>query len=186
MLNLVLKLLLILTIFLVCLVYLSFTTNVGVGEYQKWYVAEEQQIESDDIKIQFAGVSTLLISDDSAQILTDGFFSQFPMYQMLFGEIEPQKENIQWAMNKMGITELDAILVVHSHFDHAIDAPQVANITGASVYGSESTANISRGWGLPESQIKFIQDGQQLRFGRFTITPILSNHFEFPDPEMKK
>lgn len=61
----------------------------------------------------------------------------------------------------MGITELDDILMVHSHLDHAMDAPEVANIIGASVYGSESTTNISRRWGLSENQIKLIQDGQQ-------------------------
>lgn len=176
----------ILGIIVVTLVGIVFHSHVGIGEYEKWYHGVDRLPASSDIKIQFAGVSTLLISDDSTHILTDGFFSRFSTYDMLFGKIEPQVEDIHWALDKMEVEELDAVLVVHSHFDHAMDAPEVARLTNSTIYGSESTANIARGWNLPDSQISIIQDGVPLHFGKFKVTPILSNHFEFPDPEMKE
>ncbi len=182
----ILAILLILVFLAGAVILYMFTTNVGIGEYDKWYEGVQANSDEGGVKVQFAGVSTLLISDDSTQILTDGFFSRFSTYKMLFGEIEPQKDDIRWAVDKMGIDKLDGILVVHSHFDHAMDAPEIALLTQATMYGSESTANIGRGWDLPENQIRVIQDGVPLQFGKFKVTPILSNHFEFPDPAMKE
>ena len=178
--------LLILLVLGIIALFFAFNTHVGIGEYEKWYEGIDTTPSVGTIKVQFAGVSTLLISDDSTHILTDGFFSRFSTQDMLFGKIEPQTADIQWAVDKMDITQLDAILVVHSHFDHAMDAPEVAKLTGATMYGSESTANIGRGWNLPENQIKVFQSGVPLYFGQFKVTPILSNHFEFPDPEIKE
>ena len=67
-----------------------------------------------------------------------------------------------------------------------MDAPEVAKLTGATMYGSESTANIGRGWNLAEEQIALYQNNQPIQIGKFKVTPILSNHYEFPDPEMRK
>jgi L-ascorbate metabolism protein UlaG (beta-lactamase superfamily) len=52
--------------------------------------------------------------------------------------------------------------------------------------GSESTANIGRGWGLPESQIQVLVDRQPVQLGKFVITPVESRHFEFPDPAIRE
>jgi len=168
------------------LFYYSLNTPIGIGEYKKWYEGIDTNPSPTDIKIQFVGVSTLVISDDSTTIMTDGFFSRFPDWDMIFGEIEPQKADIKWAVDKLAMDKLDAILVVHSHFDHAMDAPEVAKLTGAPMYGSESTANIGRGWNLPENQIKVFQDRQAMQFGKFKVTPILSNHYVFADPALKE
>ena len=59
----------------------------------------------EDIKIQFVGVNTLVISDDSTTIITDGFFSRFTSWDMLFGKIEPQKADIQWAVDAIEVLE---------------------------------------------------------------------------------
>ena len=178
----------VLVLLLVGVVFVGFVfhSHVGIGDYEKWYEGVNTSPDEETIKIQFAGVSTMLITDDSTSILTDGFFSRFSTYDMLFGKIEPQVDDISWAIDKMGIDQLDGVLVVHSHFDHAMDAPEVAKLTNTTIYGSESTANIGRGWNLPESQISVIEDGKPIQLGKFKVTPILSNHFEFPDPEMKE
>ncbi|MBT8218985.1 MAG: hypothetical protein KJP00_04140, partial [Bacteroidia bacterium] len=41
-------------------------------------------------------------------------------------------------------------------------------------------------WDLPESQISIFQDQQPISIGHFIVTPILSNHYEFPDPELRE
>ncbi len=61
-----------------------------------------------------------------------------------------------------------------------MDAPEVARRTGAMLVGSESTANIGRGWDLPEEQIVVPREGEALSFGKFTLTMIKSKHFAFP------
>lgn len=67
-----------------------------------------------------------------------------------------------------------------------MDAPEVARRTGALLIGSESTANIGRGWGLAEERIRVVGDRERIRLGRFLVTPIVSSHFEFPDPRMRE
>ena len=77
---------------------------------------------------------------------------------------------------------------VHSHFDHAMDAPEVAKRTGAILLGSESTANIGRGWGLAEERIRVVRDGyaEWRGFGDFTLMVLATRHFEFPDPAVRE
>jgi L-ascorbate metabolism protein UlaG (beta-lactamase superfamily) len=65
-----------------------------------------------------------------------------------------------------------------------MDSPEVARRTGATVYGSEATANICRGWELPGAQIAVMEDRAPFQLGQFVVTPIVSKHFQFPDPEM--
>jgi hypothetical protein len=67
-----------------------------------------------------------------------------------------------------------------------MDAPEVARRTGALLVGSESTANIGRGRGLPEDQIRVVRDGDLMRFGNFEVVIHETRHFEFPDPAVRE
>ena len=57
-----------------------------------------------------------------------------------------------------------------------MDAPEVCRRTGARLVGSTSTANIARGWGLPDEQICAIRLGKALEVGAFHVTFIPSRH----------
>jgi L-ascorbate metabolism protein UlaG (beta-lactamase superfamily) len=70
-----------------------------------------------------------------------------------------------------------AVIVVHSHYDHAMDAPEVARRSGALLVGSESTANVGRGWGLEEARIRVPRGGERMPLGSFGVTLIGSEHF---------
>lgn len=139
------------------------------------------QVPAGDVRIKFMGVATLLIEDGETAIMTDGFFSRPGLRQILTGgKIAPDLNAIDAGMRQAGIGRLAAIIPVHSHYDHAMDAPEVAKRTGALLIGSESTANIGRGWGLPETQIRIAVHGEAMRFGRFTITLLPSRHAPTP------
>jgi L-ascorbate metabolism protein UlaG (beta-lactamase superfamily) len=128
------------------------------------------------LRATFLGVTTLLFDDGETAILTDGFFSR-PGILALVRPIAPDREAIAAALARAGISRLAAVIPVHSHYDHAMDAPEVARRTGAMLVGSESTANVGRGDGLPEDRIRVVADGDTLTFGRFRVTMILSRHF---------
>jgi L-ascorbate metabolism protein UlaG (beta-lactamase superfamily) len=51
------------------------------------------------------------------------------------------------------IDRADAILVGHTHFDHALDVPAIARRTGARVFGSESCARLMALHGLAEQAV---------------------------------
>jgi len=129
------------------------------------------------LRVTFLGVSTLLFSDGENAILTDGFFSRPGKVITLFARLTPNRDLITQCLDRAGVTKLDAVIVLHSHFDHALDAPEVVQQKSeALLFGSESTANIARGYGLPEDRIRVIQDGTVETFGRFKITLLRSEH----------
>jgi L-ascorbate metabolism protein UlaG (beta-lactamase superfamily) len=136
--------------------------------------------------VRFTGTSTLLFSDGATHWMVDGWFSRPGPLRLVLGKIAPDLSAIERGLAANEVTELAAVFPVHSHYDHAMDAPEVARRTGALLLGSESTANIGRGWGLPESQIQVVDNRRPVRLGRFVITPIESRHFEFPDPEIRQ
>ncbi len=118
--------------------------------------------------------------------MTDGWFTRPGPLRLLLGKISPDLQAIEQGLAANHVGKLAAVLPLHSHYDHAMDAPEVARRTGALLLGSESTANIGRGWGLPESQIQVLADRQPVQLGKFVITPIESRHFEFPDPAIRQ
>ncbi len=138
------------------------------------------------VTVTWLGVATLLFDDGETQILTDGFFSRpGPLKVILNRKIKPDVKAIKDALDGAGIVRiprpaedrrLAAVLPVHSHYDHALDSAEVARQTGARVLGSVSTANLARGAGLPESQIREVEHGVLYTFGHFTVTFYDSRH----------
>ena len=129
----------------------------------------------------YVGTSTILISDGQTSIMSDGFFTRPSFWDLLWGEISPNKALIKEALLEMDAHNLAAVIPVHSHHDHAMDAPEVALQTGAMLVGSESSANIGRGWGLAEKQIKVVTSQQPLQFGQFKVRLITSEHAVAPE-----
>jgi L-ascorbate metabolism protein UlaG (beta-lactamase superfamily) len=142
------------------------------------------QVASGRVAVRFMGTTTLLLDDGTTQILIDGFFTRPSAPRVLALRIAPDGAVIDSAMARAGIgNRLRAVLVAHSHYDHALDAPIVAQRTGARLVGSASTANIGRGAGLPDSQIDIVRDRQQLDYGDFHVTVFRSPHspdMQFP------
>ena len=159
--------------------------HVDLSEYDE-YMAEPSELADSSLYVQFVGISTLLISDGETKILTDGFFSRPSMASILLGELYPDTLDVAWSLDKLGSSELDGVFVLHSHFDHAMDAPEVVRLTGSKLYGSESTANVGRGWGLAEDQLKIFENNEPIQIGKFSIQPILSKHYEFPKEALRE
>ena len=132
------------------------------------------------LKISFLGVATVLLDDGETAVMTDAFFSRPGRMQALAGSVAPELDAITRGLQRAGIPQrtgkLAAIIPVHSHYDHAMDAPEVAKRTGALLLGSSSTAMVGRGWRLPESQIQIAELGKPYTFGKFTITLYPSVH----------
>ena len=126
--------------------------------------------------VTFLGVSSLLFDDGRSAFLTDGFFSRPPLHKVMFGRIAPDGKRIDAALTRAGIGRLDAVVPVHTHFDHGLDSAVVAARTGATLLGSESAAQLGRGGGLPDSQIAVARSPHQQTFGAFTLTLIASAH----------
>lgn len=144
------------------------------------YAAEQAELgqsAGSGLRVTFFGVSTLLIRDDSAAILIDGFFSRPGKLAVARSPIAPDLDRIAAALPLLGTPRLDAVITVHSHYDHAMDSPIVAEKTGALLVGSESTANIARGLHFPEDRLRIVSGVQEMTFGDLHVTLVPSRHF---------
>ncbi|MEU1365402.1 MBL fold metallo-hydrolase [Streptomyces sp. NPDC005803] len=127
-------------------------------------------------RVTFLGVSTLLLDDGDNAVLTDGFFSRPGLLRMRFGRLRPDRARIAAGLRMAGTCRLDAVFVVHSHYDHALDSPAVAAATGARLIGSPSTRNIARGQGFPDDRFQPAVIGEPFTIGRFTLTALPARH----------
>ena len=50
------------------------------------------------------------------------------------------------------VPRADWVMLSHSHFNHCMDVPYIAQRTGAVVIGTESTASVAQNGGVPEDQ----------------------------------
>ena len=126
--------------------------------------------------VTFLGVASLLLDDGETRVLTDGFFSRPALAKVALGRIAPDLGRIDAALARVGADRLAAVVPVHSHYDHAMDAAAVADRTGADLVGGESTAYVGRGHGLPEERIRVVTPGEPLSYGAFTLTLVESHH----------
>lgn len=129
--------------------------------------------------VTFLGVSSLLLDDGSSAVLTDGFFSRPSLLKVALGQLAPDVARIDTALDRVGFLDnrsLDAVVPVHTHFDHVMDSAVVAERTGAVLVGGESAAYVGRGHGLPEKQLRVVTPGEALTCGAFTLTLVESHH----------
>lgn len=137
------------------------------------------------LSVTWLGVSTLLVDDGTSALLTDGFFSRPGLLSVGLLPLRSSPSRIDAALANAGIARLEAVLPVHTHYDHALDSTEVALRTSAVLVGGESAANIARGHGLPEDRIVVTTSGSALTFGTFEVTLIESEHCppdRFPGP----
>jgi len=131
----------------------------------------------DAVTMTWLGVTTLLFDDGETQILIDGFFSRPSITEVITGKpVSSDAAIINYVMDEYRMRRLAAIIPVHSHWDHAMDVGAIANRSSASILGSETTANIARGAGVPEDQIVVVENRGEYTFGNFTVTMIRTPH----------
>lgn len=132
---------------------------------------------ADAVTVTWFGVSTLLFDDGETQVLIDGFFSRPSLADIVFRvPVESDAAQINYVIDKYQLRRLASIIPSHSHFDHAMDIGAIANRSSASILGSETTALIARGAGVPDDQIIIATSNTEYSFGKFRITLIDSLH----------
>lgn len=128
------------------------------------------------LHVTWFGTSTLLFDDGKDQLMVDGFFSRPSAFKAGFGKLRVDKQLVQAYLKKHDISRLRGIFVCHSHYDHSMDAPYVAELTAAKVHGSASTGVICKGYGLPDSLFRIFSCFDTLAIGKFNVVVLPSIH----------
>ena len=91
--------------------------------------------EASPVTVKWAGVTTLLVSDGTSAVMTDGFFSRPDLLTVGLRRLAPSPRRVGDCLTRLDAHRLDAVLPVHTHFDHALDSALVADRTGATLIG---------------------------------------------------
>lgn len=163
---------------LVAAVVLLLQPSGQVSDFQKWqYKASAQAATFSKLKVKFFGISTLLFDDGKTQVLIDGFFSRPSLSQVLFSKIQSQPKILKQVINQYQLQRTRAILVTHSHYDHALDLAFLAQaLNKTKIVGSKSSLNIARGGHVSEQQLLQVQPFKTMLFDQFRVTAIPSQH----------
>jgi L-ascorbate metabolism protein UlaG (beta-lactamase superfamily) len=131
---------------------------------------------SSPLTVAWAGVTTLLIDDGKSAVLTDGFFSRPGLLAVGTRRLTPSLPRIDGSLARLGVERLDAVLPVHTHFDHVMDSAVVARRTGAPVVGGQSAAQVGRGGGLADDRVLVAAPGAAVALGAFDVTLVEGQH----------
>lgn len=124
------------------------------------------------LAIQWLGTAGFRLQSGQHHVWIDPHLSRHSLGQLAFGSIAPDLDRIA-----ADVDVAHAVVVGHSHFDHALDAPAIAKLHGAKVYGAQDTLNWCRGYGVPEAQLVELRgQGEQFADGPFALRAVLSAH----------
>ncbi len=113
-------------------------------------VAWARSARADDlpagVELEWLGTSGFRIGYDGADLLIDPYLTRHPLGAVVRRQVVAPS----WEAIRDRVPRATAILIGHTHFDHAMDAPVIARALGCPVYGSASMATLMRLHGVAE------------------------------------
>lgn len=129
------------------------------------------------VEAVWMGTAGFYVSDNTTSVLIDPFVSRYGLIHVGLGrDIQPDADAIREWMTTLKPNNVSLVIVSHSHYDHSMDAPIFAALTGGVLVGSKSTLNVAKGVGLPEQQMFAVPVGKPITAGAFKITFFESTH----------
>jgi L-ascorbate metabolism protein UlaG (beta-lactamase superfamily) len=100
------------------------------------------------IKIRWLGAAGIELTKDDRTILIDPYLSRISRFNIFFGRPSPKKDIIQRYLKTLP-AKLSAIIGSHTHFDHVLDVPEFAKLSGCDIVGSQSLDSLLTIHGQP-------------------------------------
>ncbi|NVB38873.1 MBL fold metallo-hydrolase [Pseudenhygromyxa sp. WMMC2535] len=123
------------------------------------------------LSLEWLGTSGFALRCAGYTLLIDPYVTRVPLATALGRErVRPDQ-----ALIDRYLPRADAILIGHTHFDHALDAPAVARRDGCSVYGSRSLVNLMAARGMAEQAVE-VEVYREYELGPFRVSFVPSVH----------
>jgi L-ascorbate metabolism protein UlaG (beta-lactamase superfamily) len=126
------------------------------------------------LRMRWLGTAGYVIQSATTTVLVDPFFSR-PGLGRALQRLSPDEGALDRGL--AGVGQVAAVLCSHSHYDHILDAPRVAQRSGARLVGSKTTCAFGRASGLADHQLVEIPaHGATLDVGDLHIKFVPSVH----------
>ena len=123
------------------------------------------------VSATWLGVGTIILEDDHNTIIFDPAFTTPGIFSILgITEFRSDTTLVKKILNNYQLKKVDGVFVTHTHYDHVIDAPEVARLTGATLYGDGNLKRIAKAYGVNVSPLTNIQ------IGNFKISAFERHH----------
>jgi L-ascorbate metabolism protein UlaG (beta-lactamase superfamily) len=128
----------------------------------------------DGLEVEWLGVSGYRISFEGQTLFVDPYLSRVPFTDLLRrGPALPDPAALDRFVHAPG--EVAGVLVGHTHFDHAVDAPAIARRFGCKAYGSDSLLTLMGLHGLAAQAIE-VEPYRTYALGPFEVSFTPSVH----------
>lgn len=126
------------------------------------------------LELEWLGVSGYRLSAEGKTLFVDPYLSRVPFAQLLRRRAAlPDPAALDRFVRAPG--EVVGVLVGHTHFDHAVDAPAIARRCGCKAYGSDSLVNLMAVHGLAERAVE-VEPYKTYELGPFEVSFTPSVH----------
>jgi L-ascorbate metabolism protein UlaG (beta-lactamase superfamily) len=98
------------------------------------------------VSLRWIGTAGFRLAYEGHVVWIDPYVTRLSLRDLVLRRVVPPDD----AAIATWIDRADAVLVGHTHFDHALDVPAIARRTGCAVYGSTSLAHLMQLHGLAE------------------------------------
>lgn len=126
------------------------------------------------LEVEWLGVSGYRLSYEGRTLFIDPYFSRVPFRSIVSRRPAlPSDAALDRFLRAPG--ETVGVLVGHTHFDHAVDAPAIARRTGCLAYGSRSLVNLMALHGLADRAVE-VEPYRTYELGPFEVSFTPSVH----------
>lgn len=126
------------------------------------------------LEVEWLGVSGYRISAEGKTLFVDPYLSRIPFAELLRRRSAlPDPALLDRFVDAPG--EVVGVLVGHTHFDHAVDAPAIARRFGCRAYGSDSLVTLMGLHGLAEQTVE-VEPYRTYELGPFEVSFTPSVH----------
>jgi L-ascorbate metabolism protein UlaG (beta-lactamase superfamily) len=129
---------------------------------------------ADGLELEWLGVAGYRLSHEGQTIYIDPYISRAPLSSVIRRSPALADPALHERFLRPPGSVL-GVLVGHTHFDHAIDVPELARHHECSAYGSRSLVNLMRLHGLGERAVE-VEPGHRYELGPFTVSFVPSLH----------
>ncbi len=119
------------------------------------------------LEVEWLGVSGYRLSCEGQTLFIDPYFSRVPLRSLVLRrQALPDPAVLDRFLRAPG--EVVGVLVGHTHFDHAVDAPAIAKRFGCPAYGSESLRTLMGLHGLGQQTV-VVEPHRSYEIGPFVV-----------------
>jgi L-ascorbate metabolism protein UlaG (beta-lactamase superfamily) len=134
-------------------------------------------IDPDAVRVRWLGTAGFAIEHAGHVVLVDPYLTRASLASCVFRPLQPDLAAIG-----LHAPRADAIILGHTHFDHALDTPAIAKRTGARVFGSKSAAALCLSEGVSPDRVEVVDPAAgpvQREIGPFALRFVPSAHSRF-------